>query len=95
LSKNAVTLNDKESNLIYIDYSSSFVEKQKIAIQNKKLNPIQRMGLIRNMLALAGCGKASTTEVIEFIKFYKNEDHHIVLSELWGAMIRIEHIFGS
>ncbi len=93
--KNAVTLNDKESNLIYIDYSSSFVEKQKIAIQNKKLNPIQRMGLIRNMLALAGCGKASTTEVIEFIKFYKKEDHHIVLSELWGAMIKIEHIFGN
>ncbi len=94
-SKNAVTLNDKESNLIHIDYSPEFIAKQKLAFEKGKLNSIQRMGLIRNMRALAQCGKANTTEVLEFIKFYKNEDNHIVLTELWATMIQIEHIFGS
>lgn len=95
ISKDALTLNYSESNLVHIDYSPEFVAKQKDALLAGKMTPIQKMGLIRNIRALAENGSASVIEVIEFINLFRNETHYLVLSEMWGTMMRIMHIFGK
>lgn len=94
VGKNAITLNDKESNLIHIKYTPTYIARQSDAILNKTLNNVQRMGLIRNMHALAECGLVSTKDLLEFINLFKNENEYIVLSELWSTMVRIDHVFG-
>jgi aminopeptidase N len=95
LNSNAITLNYDESNLVHVDYSLNFIERQKDSIESGKLNPIQRMGLIRNMRALAENGGASAVELIEYFDLFKNEKNQLVISELWGAMTRIMHVFGK
>jgi puromycin-sensitive aminopeptidase len=95
LNKDAITLNYDESNLVHIDYSLNFIERQKESITSGKLTPIQRMGLIRNMRALAENGNATAIELVEYFELFKNEKHHLVLSELWGSMVRVMHVFGK
>ncbi len=94
-NKDAVLLNDKESNLVHIDYSKDFIEKQKSAILAGKLSPVQRMGLIRNMRSLTENGSNNVIELLEYISLFKNETHHLVLAEMWGTMSRVLHVFGK
>lgn len=93
--KDAFSLNYKESNLIYIDYTKEFIEKQKIAIKTKQLNNIQKMGLIRNMKALNESGLAHTTELLDFIQLFRNEKSQLVIAQIYSSMLRIQHIFGK
>ena len=89
------TLNAEESNLVYIDYTPQFIERQIKALENKKINDIQRMGLVRNMRGLCESGLASTVELLDFLKLFKNEKNHIVIGELWGSMQRIDNVFNA
>ncbi len=91
----AVTLNNEESSLVHIVYPNDFIERQKTALKNSKLTVLQRMGLVRNMRALAENGYYSAVDVIEFLKLFKAESHHLVLAEIWSSMMRIEHVFGK
>lgn len=94
VSKDARTLNSSESTLVHIAYPESFLTRQKEALRMGKLTVLERMGLLRNVRALAENGQYSTEAILEFFELYKNEAHHLVLAELWGAMLRVEHFFG-
>lgn len=92
---NAITLNDKESSLAHIVYPESFINRQKDALLQNSLSSLQRMGLIRNMRALTESGHYTVVELVEFIQLFKNERDHLVVSELWGALLRLQHVFGK
>jgi aminopeptidase N len=59
------------------------------------LSTTDRLGIIRDLFALAEGGYIETTEALDFSLAYKNETEYIVWSELASGINRIYHIIGE
>lgn len=86
-------INSGESGFYRTSYNKELLERLSSPILEKKLPPLDRLGIIRDLFALAEAGIIPTTEVLEFLSAYKNEDNYIVLSEIATGLSRIEQIF--
>ncbi|OGI68576.1 hypothetical protein A2738_01710 [Candidatus Nomurabacteria bacterium RIFCSPHIGHO2_01_FULL_42_15] len=71
-------------------YSKELLEKLKIPVENKSLSARDRLGIIRDLFALAEAGTIPTTDALEFLSAYKKEDNYTVWLELAMGLGRIE-----
>ncbi|MEK7564023.1 MAG: M1 family metallopeptidase [Patescibacteria group bacterium] len=76
-------------------YSKDLLEKLELPVQEKTLSPIDRLGIIRDLFALSESGDIATTDALEFMSAYKNEDNYTVWLEIAMGISRLEHIFGK
>ena len=85
-------VNFGETGFFRTAYSKDLLEKLREPIQNKKLSAPDRLGVIRDLFALAEAGIISTTEALEFVSSYKNETNYTVWVELATGLARLEQI---
>ncbi|MBP6883898.1 MAG: M1 family metallopeptidase [Candidatus Pacebacteria bacterium] len=85
-------VNFGESGFFRTAYSKDLLEKLREPILNKKLSARDRLGVIRDLFALSEAGTIRTTEALEFISAYKNEDNYTVWAELATGLARLEQI---
>lgn len=90
-----VKINNGESGFYRTSYSKELLERLRSPILDKKIDHLDRLGIIRDLFALAEAGIISTIQVLEFLSAYKNEDNYIVLSEIAAGLSRLEQIFGN
>ncbi|MFA6392596.1 MAG: M1 family metallopeptidase [Candidatus Paceibacterota bacterium] len=88
-------VNKEEGTFIRVCYDQETLKKLKEEIQNGKLSVKDRLGVIRDMFALAEGGYISTIEVLEFSLVYKNETEFIVWSEIASGINRVANILGE
>lgn len=73
-------------------YSRELLEKLVAPVQNKNLSPRDRLGIVRDLFALAEAGNIPTTDALEFLKAYKHEDNYTVWLEIAMGLARIEQL---
>ena len=76
-------------------YSKELLEKLKSPVENKLLSPRDRLGIIRDLLALAEAGTIPTSYALEFLSSYKNEDNYSVWLELAMGLGRLEMLLAK
>ena len=85
-------LNFNETGFYRIKYQLAFLNDLKRAILTKKLDPKDRLALISNAFALAQAGYIPTTEVLELLEAYKNEDNYNVWVEISSGLAHLSRV---
>ena len=88
-------VNFGETGFYRTSYSKKLLEKLREPIQNKKLSARDRLGIIRDLFALSEAGIVPTTDALEFLSSYKNEDNYTVWVEIAGGLARLEQILAK
>ncbi len=88
-------INLGESGFFRTAYSKELLEKLREPILNKSLSPRDRLGIVRDLFALSEAGIIPTTNALEFIDSYKNEDNYTVWVEIASGLARIEQLLGD
>ncbi|MFA6076759.1 MAG: M1 family aminopeptidase [Candidatus Paceibacterota bacterium] len=85
-------INSGEAGFYRTAYSPELLEKLKMPVENKLLSARDRLGIIRDLFALAEAGTIPTTNALEFLSAYKNEDNYTVWLELAMGLGRLEQL---
>ncbi|KKQ21345.1 MAG: Puromycin-sensitive aminopeptidase [Candidatus Nomurabacteria bacterium GW2011_GWA1_37_20] len=88
-------INFEETGFFRTAYSKELLEKLKIPVENKLLFARDRLGIIRDLFALAEAGTIPTTDALEFLSSYKKEDNYTVLFELAMGLGRLEQLLAK
>lgn len=86
-------INFGESGFFRTAYSKELLENLREPIQNKSLSSWDRLGVIRDLFALSEAGIIPTTDALEFLSAYKNEDNYTVCTEIATGLSKISKIF--
>ncbi|MEO5635175.1 MAG: M1 family metallopeptidase [Candidatus Paceibacterota bacterium] len=76
-------------------YSKELLEKLRIPVQNKTLSSRDRLGIIRDLFALAEAGIIPTTDALDFLPNYTNEDNYSVWLEIAMGVGRLEQLLAK
>ncbi len=85
-------INFGEAGFYRTAYSPELLEKLKIPVEKKLLSARDRLGIIRDLFALAEAGKIPTTNALEFLSSYKKEDNYTVWLEIAMGLGRLEQL---
>ena len=85
-------VNKEEGTFTRVRYEKEALDNIREEILNGKLSVKDRLGIIRDMFALAEGGYIDTKEALEFSLLYKNEKEFIVWSEIVGGINKISNI---
>lgn len=85
-------VNFGETGFFRTAYSKELLEKLKNSVQNKTLPAPDRLGIIRDLFALSEAGTIPTTDALEFLSSYKNEDNFIVWTEIATGLTRLTQL---
>ncbi len=88
-------VNFGETGFFRTAYSKKLLEKLHKPIQDKKLNARDRLGVIRDLFALSEAGTIPTTDALEFLSAYKNEDNYTVWVEIATGLARLEQLLAK
>ncbi|MBY0376881.1 M1 family metallopeptidase, partial [Patescibacteria group bacterium] len=88
-----IKINLGETGFFRTAYSSELLEKLMEPVQKKTLKAEDRLGIIRDLFALAEAGTIPTTDVLKFLPAYKHETNYTVWVELATGLGRLEQIF--
>jgi puromycin-sensitive aminopeptidase len=76
-------------------YSKELLQNLVPPILEKKITARDRLGVIRDLFALSEAGKIPTTDALEFLSAYKNEDNYTVWVEIATGFARLEQILAK
>jgi puromycin-sensitive aminopeptidase len=65
------------------------------AVSSKRLPTRDRLGLIRDIMAIAETGKLSTTDGLEFADHYRKETEYVVWGEIASGLARIRSLIAK
>ncbi len=87
--------NAGESGVYRVHYEGALLGKLVEPIATKMLPPVDRLGVIRDLFALAEAGKADTSTALDLLAAYREEDEFIVWGELLSGLGKIARLFGE
>ncbi|MDQ3245132.1 MAG: M1 family metallopeptidase, partial [bacterium] len=90
-----VKLNSNESGFFRTAYSRELLDGLHEPVLNKILNPIDRLGIVRDLFALSEAGIIPTTDALEFLSSYKNEDNYPVWVEIAGGLAKLKQLLAK
>ena len=91
-NKDWAKINIGETGFYRTAYSRELLEKLIAPVLAKKLSPQDRLGIIRDLFALSEAGTIPTTDALQFLKAFKNEDNYTVWLELAMGLARLEQL---
>ncbi len=93
VGKSIGKVNIGEGSFIRVRYDKETLAKLKGEVEQDKLSIRDRLGIIRDLFALAEGGYISVVEALEFSLSYKNENEYTVWSEIAGGVARVSNVF--
>ncbi len=78
--------NKDETTMARIAYSEEMLLRLREPITTKELSTADRLGVIRDLAALAEAGELSSTRVLRMLESYKNETEYTVWTEIIAAL---------
>lgn len=94
-SKFSLKINSGETGFYRTAYSKELLEKLRIPVQNKTLPSWDRLGIIRDLFALSEAGTIPTTDALNFLSAYKNENNYTVLAEIASGLSKLGKILAK
>jgi puromycin-sensitive aminopeptidase len=88
-------LNLAETGIVRVDYPAAMLKNLAEAVSAKKLSAIDRLGIVRDVFALAESGQSPTTLGLSLAGAYKNETEYVVWLELSAALRRIRALLST
>ena len=88
-------INKEEETFTRVRYDNETLAKLKNEIESGSLSTKDRLGVIRDLFALAEGGYIKTDIAMEFALNYKNEKEYIVWAEIAGGIARIYNIINK
>lgn len=88
-------INHNENSFIRIKYDSSILNEIKKEITDNHMLVIDRLGIIRDIFALAEGGYIKTDITLEFVLNYKEEKEYIVWAEIAGGLSKIYNLISG
>jgi len=88
-------VNFGETGFFRTAYSKELLENLKSPVLNKTLSARDRLGIIRDLFALAEAGTIPTTDALEFLSAYKNEDNYTVWVEIASGLAQLEQMLAN
>lgn len=85
-------INKGENTLARVRYDADTLSRIANEIKDGKLSTHDRLGIIRDLFALAEGGYIKTTEVLDFVRYYKDETQYIVWAEISSGINKIKHV---
>jgi len=90
-----IKINIGEAGFYRVAYSKELLEKLVKPVQNKTLSPCDRLGIIRDLFALAEAGTIPTNDALEFLRAFKNENNYTVWVEIATGLARLEQLLAK
>lgn len=88
-------INREERTFTRVRYDKDTLDKIGDEIKNGKLSIVDRLGIIRDLFALAEGGYIKTSDALEFSLLYKNETEYIIWQEIAGGINKIYNLIQS
>lgn len=88
-------VNIGESGFYRTAYSKELLEKLKEPIKKKLLSSWDRLGIVRDLFALSEASTIPTTDALEFLSAYKNENNYTVLIEIATGLLKLNKILAK
>lgn len=88
-------INIDEISFLKVSYDKETLNLLKKEIAENKMPMVDRLGIIRDMFALAEGGYIKTSETLELVKSYVNEKEYIVLLEISSGLNKINNIISN
>jgi puromycin-sensitive aminopeptidase len=88
-------INSGETGFFRTAYSRELLDKLASPIEKKTLGTEDRLGIVRDLFALSEAGTIPTTDVLNFINHYKNEDSYVVWVEIAGGLMKLEQLLSK
>ncbi len=82
-------INTNETGFYRTAYDHGLLMRLKNPVLHQTLPAVDRLGLVRDLFALAEAGEISTTLALEFLDAYKNENNYTVWSEIASGLGRL------
>ena len=99
--KNFAKLNKGETSFVRIDYPKNYLRQLEKGISGKKLEPSDRLGLLRDTFALAQSGGSPTSLALDLVESYKDEKDYTVWLEITrhinqlDSLLALESFYGD
>lgn len=90
-----IKLNSGETSFIRVDYPSSYLKRFHRPISEKKLEVVDRFGIIRDAFDLSQTGYLPTSEALALVSQYTQEDNYIVWSEIASQLGTIKNLISD
>ncbi len=87
-----IKINIGESSFIRVDYPAKYMHLLKKPIENKRLDVLDRLGLIRDAFDLAESGQLPTHEALDLLQSYKRENDLTVWMPIAHSLHKIEKL---
>lgn len=87
-----IKFNFNEASFLRVDYPAQILQQLQEPILKKVLSPLDRLGIVRDALALSESGDSSTVEALRLIKSYVNEDNYTVWVEIISGLYQIDNL---
>lgn len=88
-------LNKDEASFIKVNYDIEILKYLSEKIKNNHIGVIDRLGIVRDIFALAESGHIKTDKALEFVLSYKNETNYMVWSEIAYGFNKIDNLISD
>lgn len=88
-------LNRNRSGFYRVSYEHTLLMQLAELVDNDKLTPVDRLGLLADLFEASKSGDVSTVTALEFLSHYKNEDNAVVWNVIAGMIGSIRMVLGS
>ncbi|OHA17402.1 MAG: hypothetical protein A3H57_00930 [Candidatus Taylorbacteria bacterium RIFCSPLOWO2_02_FULL_43_11] len=88
-------LNFGEAGLYRVDYPEAYLKSFFQKIEEKKLSPADRLGLLRDSFALAESGQSPTTLALSMLEAYRSEEEYVVWREIAHGLGKVSSVFAG
>ncbi len=95
VQRSYIKLNPEERAMYRVLYSPELLAQLLPAIENKQLDVLDRLSVIRDLFAFAPQGSISTTVIFEVLNSYRNEESFVIWSEISLGLQRIEMLLAD
>ncbi len=95
LPESWVKINLGESGFFRTAYSPALLNKLRGPVEKKLLPSYDRLGIVRDLFALAEAGVIPTTEALDFLSAYKHEDSYVVWVEISRGLSQLEQLMAK
>ncbi|MES2023334.1 MAG: M1 family metallopeptidase [Patescibacteria group bacterium] len=90
-----IKVNPGETGFYRTAYSRELLLRLVEPVENKSFSASDRLGIVRDLFALSEAGVIPTTDALEFLSAYKNEDNYTVWVEMASGLARLEQIIAK
>jgi len=93
--KFALKLNPEESGFYRVSYSSELLEALREPVEQKKLSSSDRLGIVRDLFALAESSDINTSTALHFLSAYRKETDYVVWAEIAAGLAKVSKLIAK